>query len=286
MEIIVGKTAGFCGGVYNAVKKATEYKANKGNVYCLGELVHNKQVVDKLKDKGIKFIEDLNEVSGGSTVIIRAHGIAKEIYEEAKKKNIELYDLTCPKVLQIHEQVKKYLEEDYFIVLIAHKTHPEVIGTSSFCGDDYFILETTDDIEECVSRIEKSNKKKVVVLAQTTYSIELFELITKLLGDRLKDKYEYLINNTICTATELRQKETSELAKQVDAMIIVGGKHSSNTKKLFDISSEICAKTILIEEASELQGEDFTKYNKVGVMAGASTPQESIEEVVQYLNKS
>lgn len=282
MEIIVGKTAGFCGGVFYSVDKASKYVLDNKSVYCLGELVHNKQVVSSLEEKGLKFIEDLSEVKDESTVIIRAHGVAKEVYEEAERRNIKLYDLTCPKVLKIHEQAKKYLDEGYFIILIAHKEHPEVIGTISFCGQDSFIVETKDDILDCLNKVKNSKKKNIVVLAQTTYSIALFNEIVNILKDKFDSSYNFVVNNTICNATESRQKEIKELASLVDAMIIIGGKHSSNTKKLYDISNEICSNTYLVETVSELH-DDFSVYNKVGVMAGASTPKESIDDVVNYL---
>lgn len=284
MEIILGKTAGFCGGVLNSVSKAEQYVLDNKEVYCLGELVHNKQVVDKLKDKGIKFVESLNEVPNETKCIIRAHGVSKDIYQDAKERNIELYDLTCPKVLKIHNDVVNYVNDDYFIVLVAHKNHPEVIGTISFCGEDSFIVQTLEDIEECINMIKKSGKMKIVILAQTTYSTDLFAEISNKMKNLLDNDYEVLINNTICNATEIRQKEMKEIAKIVDAVIIIGGKNSSNTTKLYNISNDLCSNTYLIETVNELN-DDFSKYNKVGVMAGASTPKESIDEVITYLNK-
>ena len=282
MEIILGKTAGFCGGVLNSVKKAKEYALNNKKIYCLGELVHNKQVVDKLKEEGLILIESLKEVEDNAKVIIRAHGVAKEVYNEAQRRNILIYDLTCPKVLKIHNEVINYVKDDYFIILVAHQNHPEVIGTKSFCGEDSFIIEKIEDIEECLKAIKKAGKKKIAVLAQTTYSIQLFEEICRQIKNKLNDGYEVLINNTICKATELRQKETKEMASKVEAMIIIGGKNSSNTRKLYDISNNVCKNTYLIETIQELN-DDFSRYDKVGVMAGASTPQESIDEVIEYL---
>ena len=282
MEIILGKTAGFCGGVLNSVKKAKEYALNNKKIYCLGELVHNKQVVDKLKEEGLILIESLKEVEDNAKVIIRAHGVAKEVYNEAQRRNILIYDLTCPKVLKIHNEVINYVKDDYFIILVAHKNHPEVIGTKSFCGEDSFIIEKIEDIEECLKAIKKAGKKKIAVLAQTTYSIQLFEEICRQIKNKLNDGYDLLINNTICKATELRQKETKEMASKVEVMIIIGGKNSSNTRKLYDISNNVCKNTYLIETIQELN-DDFSRYDKVGVMAGASTPQESIDEVIEYL---
>ena len=281
MEIKVGKLAGFCGGVINSVTKTDQILNDGVKTYCLGELVHNKQVVDKLESKGLILIESLEEAEKGSRVIIRAHGVPNSVYDIAKDRNIELFDLTCPNVLRIHEKAIKLVEEGYYIVLIAQKDHPEAIGTISFCGKDSIILEDIDGISFTVDEIKRSNKNKVAVISQTTYSMIKFENIVEELTKELND-YELKIDNTICSATELRQKETSKLAGEVDAMIIIGGKNSSNTKKLFELASTKCKNTFIIETLKDLEA-DFTTYDKVGVMAGASTPKESIEEVVEYL---
>lgn len=282
MEIIVGKTAGFCGGVINSIKKTENLLSERDELYCLGELVHNKQVVDKLKDKGLIVVDRLSEVPNGADVVIRAHGIPKEIYELVGFRDIKLIDLTCPKVLKIHEEASRLVEEDYFIILIAQKDHPEAIGTISFCGDDSVILENESQIDEVVSKIFVSNKKKVAVISQTTYSVSKFERCVEMLKSKLRD-FEMLINNTICGATHQRQEETRELASKVDAMIIIGGKNSSNTKKLYEVASKECNNTYLIETLSDLEI-TFDNVNVIGVMAGASTPKESIDEVVEYLN--
>ena len=283
MKIIVGKLAGFCGGVINSVSK-TDKILNYGiKTYCLGELVHNKQVVDKLEKKGLIVVDSLDNVEDGSRVIIRAHGVPKDVYDLAKKRNLELYDLTCPNVLRIHEKAVKYKEEGYFIVLIAQKDHPEAIGTISFCGDDSIILEDNEGINNVIDRFNKSGKKKLAIISQTTYSMAKFDKLVFELKERLKDN-EIKVDNTICSATELRQKETSKLAGDVDAMIIIGGKNSSNTKKLYELASSKCKNSFIIETVKDLDN-DFSCFNMVGVIAGASTPKESIEEVVEYLKK-
>ena len=282
MEIIVGKTAGFCGGVINSIKKTENLLSERDELYCLGELVHNKQVVDKLKEKGLIVVDRLSEVPNGADVVIRAHGIPKEIYELVGFRDIKLIDLTCPKVLKIHEEASRLVEEDYFIILTAQKDHPEAIGTISFCGDDSVILEDESQIDEVVSKIFVSNKKKVAVISQTTYSVSKFERCVEMLKSKLRD-FEMLINNTICGATHQRQEETRELASKVDAMIIIGGKNSSNTKKLYEVASKECNNTYLIETLSDLEI-SFDNVNVIGVMAGASTPKESIDEVVLYLS--
>lgn len=281
MNIVVGKLAGFCGGVINSVSKTDKLLEDGIKTYCLGELVHNKQVVDKLKDKGLVFIDTLEEVEDGSRVIIRAHGVTKETYELAKKKNLDIIDLTCPNVLRIHEKAIKLVEDDFFIVLIAQKDHPEAIGTISFCGKDSVILEDKNGISGVVRLFKNSGKNKLAVISQTTYSMLKFDELVEELKNQLND-YEINIDNTICSATELRQKETSKLATEVDAMIIIGGKNSSNTKKLYDIASSKCKNTYIVETIDDLK-EDMSVFDIVGVMAGASTPKESIDEVVDYL---
>lgn len=281
MEVIVGKYAGFCGGVINSINKTEAILNEYGSSYCLGELVHNKQVVDNLKGKGLILIDNLSEVAEGSRVIVRAHGIPKEVYELAKHNNIELCDLTCPKVLKIHEEAKKLVLEDYFIVLVAQEIHPEAIGTISFCGSNSVILEDIEQLDKVISLINGSGKKKVAVISQTTFSVKKFDLLVNELKSKLNN-FEIFVKNTICSATELRQKEIVELSKNVDAMIIIGGKNSSNTKKLFEISQKECEKSFIIEVLSDLD-EDMSIYKTVGVMAGASTPKESIDEVVNYL---
>ena len=282
MEIVIGKTAGFCFGVKNAVTKAAEELEQKGKAYCLGELVHNKQVTDELISKGMKFINDIDEAKG--KVIIRSHGVEKEIYKKAERKNIEVLDLTCPKVLHIHNIAEEYAEKDYYILLIGKAEHPEMIGTISFCGDNHFVIEDEEQIKEAINHFEKSGKKSVLVIAQTTFSLEKFNIIVEKLKEIIApDNLE--IKNTICNATKERQEETEKIAKQVDAMIIVGGKHSSNSNKLYELSKKYCDKTYFMETEEELNINNFKGIKKLGIMAGASTPQESIQKVVEKLQK-
>ncbi len=284
MEIIVGKTAGFCYGVKRAVEGAIEETENKEEVYCLGEIVHNKEVVKKLKQKGIKQIEKIEEATGKT--IIRAHGIAKEIYEKAKEMNIEIKDLTCPKVLQIHKIAEDFQKEGYYIFLFGSKNHPENIGTISYCGNKYYVIEDLERLPEALKKLEESQVKKLAVIAQTTYNLEKFETGTKEIERLLEDKgIKIDIVNTICHATESRQKETEEISKNVDFMIIIGGKNSSNTQKLYEIAKKYCREAVCIETKEELEKIelDFSKYNKIGIMAGASTPKESIVDVKELL---
>ena len=285
MEIIIGKNSGFCGGVLNAVSKTEqELEKEEGKtIYCLGELVHNKQVVEKLEKQGLKVIDDIEEANGKT--IIRAHGVPQEIYEKANHKGIEIIDLTCPKVLKIHNTAKEYAEKGYFIVLVGVEDHPETIGTISFCGENSCLIRNKDDISEAIDKIIKSNIKKILIIVQTTYSLPKFEEIVGEVQKKLDSEYEICIQNTICSATKLRQEETEKLSKKVDAMIIVGGKNSSNTKKLYDIAKINCANTELVETVKDLDIKNMKNYKIIGIMAGASTPNESVEEIKNMLIK-
>ncbi|MCI8273818.1 MAG: 4-hydroxy-3-methylbut-2-enyl diphosphate reductase [Clostridia bacterium] len=284
MEIIIGKTSGFCGGVLNAVTKTEkELNKEKGTIYCLGELVHNKQVIEKLEKKGLKTIENINDAK--EKTIIRAHGVPKEIYKRATEKGIELIDLTCPKVLDIHRTVEQYAKNGFYVLLVGVEKHPEVIGTISFGEGNAFLIKEKEDITEAIEKVDNSQLKKVLVIAQTTYSLKKFEDIAQQLQEKLGNKYEIEIKNTICSATRLRQEETEELSKISEAMIIVGGKNSSNTKKLYEIAKANCQNTILVETVDDIDINKMKRHNKIGIMAGASTPNESVEKIKEKLIK-
>lgn len=284
MEIIVGKTAGFCFGVNNAVTKTQEILKQEDNIYCLGELVHNKQVTEELEAEGLNIIDNIKKAK--NNVIIRAHGEPQETYILANKLGIKILDLTCPKVLRIHKIAKEYSNKGYFILLIGHKEHPETIGTISYCGKKSEIIENEEDIEEKLNIFYKTNIKKILILVQTTYSLEKFNKITKKIEEQLKNKeIEIKIENTICNATKIRQDETKKISKDVEAMIIVGGKHSSNTNKLYDIAKAQCKNSFLIETKNEIDIQKMKKFKTIGIMAGASTPKKSIDSVVEILKQ-
>ena len=283
MEIIVGKNAGFCYGVKRAVDGTFQELKNGKKVYCLGELIHNKKVVERLQDKGSILIENLSEVKEkNARVIIRAHGVAKEVYEEAEKREIELIDYSCPSVLKIHDIAKEYSQNGYFILLTcASKIHPEVIGIESFCGKNYALIENIEELENAVNQFKMN---KVLLISQTTFNMKKFDEMERRLKEIIDANTDLVIQNTICNTTQIRQEETEKLAKEVDKMIIIGGKNSSNTKKLYEIALSQCKNTIFVETKEDLKDEDFSTTNKVGIMAGASTPQELIEELVKALS--
>ena len=283
MEILLGENAGFCYGVKRAVEGAElETKNTEGKIYCLGEIVHNKEVINDLKEKGLRFIENISEAD--ATTIIRAHGVPKEVYKYADENEIILKDYTCPNVLKIHKLAEEYSSNGYFIILFGSKKHPENIGTISYCGEYYFVAENEDELFLAIDEIKHKKFNKILVLSQTTFSLENFDTFQEILKNELNKGIELIIKNTICKATEIRQKETEDLSKKVDCMIIIGGKNSSNTKKLYDIANKNCAYAICIETVNELDKRLLDGVEKIGIMAGASTPRKSIDEVYEILH--
>ena len=283
MEIIVGKTAGFCYGVKRAVDGAKEALKQNKILYGLGEIVHNQEVIKELEELGMQFIENIGEANGKT--IIRAHGIPKQVYEEARQNQIELIDYTCPKVLKVHEIAEEYANKGYYVFLLGSKKHPENIGTLSYCGENKFVIEKEEDTIKALEALEKSQIKKLLVISQTTYNLEKFYIIEEIIKNELPRNVELVIKNTICQATEIRQKETEEMAKKVDCMIVIGGKNSSNTKKLNEIAKQYCETVLLIENETELELDKIKPNDKVGIMAGASTPKKSVEEVIERLKQ-
>lgn len=284
MEVIIGKTAGFCFGVERAIKGAKELAEKNEKIYCLGELVHNSQVVGGLEKEGMITVEELSEIiEQNQKVIFRSHGVAKEVYEEAEKRNLIYEDLTCPKVIALHKVAERYAKEDFFVILTGSKKHPENIGTISFCKkENSYQLEEPENLANAIEAYRKTGLSKIVLISQTTYALAKFEKI----AEELKKNFpELVIENTICAATRLRQEETKELAEKVDKMVIVGGKNSSNTKKLAEVAEKVCEKVFLVETYEELNKEDFSENDKVGIMAGASTPKESIQDIQNFLKR-
>ena len=203
--------------------------------------------------------------------------------EEAKKKNIEIIDFTCPLVSRIHTIIEEYKDQRYYIFLIGIKNHPVTIGSKSHCGDNYSVIETIEELEINIDKVINQKIDKLLVIVQTTFSKDKFNKMEQIINKRLASKLDLVIKNTICNATEQRQIETEELSKKVDLMIIIGGKNSSNTNKLYDIAQKN-TKSILIESEKELDLKDLYKYEKIGIMAGTSTPQLSIDLLTKRLN--
>jgi len=273
MKITVAKTAGFCFGVARAVdivEKCCEDKENK--YHTLGPIIHNRHVVEEFSQKGISPVADISEVKEGERLIIRTHGVGKEIYEKLKEKNVEVIDVTCPFVKKIHNIVEKHHNEGYKIVIIGDKNHPEVQGINGWCENSADIFATLEEVETA-----KLCYDKVCVVAQTTFVQEIFKKIKTFLKKTCQD---IVIFDTICNATEERQSEARELASVSDAMIILGGVNSSNTQKLYSICKSVCSCAYCLERIDDLpQGCDFDS-KRVGITAGASTPAVIIKEAI------
>lgn len=281
MEVIVGKYAGFCGGVKSAVEKTEKAAEENKGIYCLGEVVHNRQVIENLEAKGLKIVNSIDEVPDGEKMIIRAHGEREEIYNIAEKRNIEIIDTTCGFVKSIHSKVKS-ASKDNFIIIIGEKEHAETIGTKGFAGENYYVVEEEADILDAYMEYEKTNLGQVYVCSQTTFKLSKFEELTEEIKNNFYEA-EVFIDNTICNSTETRQNECKELSGEVDAMIVIGGQNSANTRKLVDIANENLEKVFWIQTLDNLKEESLEGINKIGIMAGASTPSYIIDEVAEYL---
>ena len=277
MNIIIGEYSGFCRGVSNTIKRANMELDKDSNIYCLGEIVHNERVIEMLEDKGMKTVDDISLVPDNSRCIFRAHGERKEIYEEAKRRGIEVIDLSCGKVIAIRKKIEK--KKDSFVILIGKKNHPEVIGNFSFAKTG-MIVENSEDIDTALNYFKDSNLDNIYVCGQTTFEEDKFLKLVEEIKEKSKCLVE--VDNTICSATHDRQNETKELSKRVDCMLIVGGKNSSNTKELYNISKNNVM-TYLIQDVNDLNDLDIN-YENIGIMAGASTPEIVIEEIVDYLS--
>ena len=228
-------------------------------------------------------VSDIEEVPDGETVIIRAHGEPPITYEKAREKNLEVVDLTCLKVKSIHNKVEKYREKA-FIIIVGKQEHPEVIGIKGFAGENSIVIKEEDEILDAYMKYENTNFSLVYVVSQTTFSSKRFDEISQEIEKNFWEA-DCIIDKTICMATEQRQEETKNIAKVVNKMVIIGGKHSSNTKELAKVAEENCGQVYLVETADELKQYRFEKHDKIGIMAGASTPKSSIEEVKVYLEK-
>lgn len=281
-KIIIADNAGYCFGVKRAMNMAwNELEKNMDSnrkIYALGPLIHNKQAVSKYEEKGLVTIEKISEIEDiNSEMIIRSHGVSKEIYDEAQRINIDIVDTTCPFVKKIHYIVKDAYEKGKKIIVIGDKNHPEVIGIVGWCNNDALIFKDINEID--FNKILPDFD--YVLVSQTTMNEVKFNEIVELLNNK---KLNLKIENTICSATRIRQQSARELAEKVDFMIVIGGKHSSNTQKLVKICEEIVS-TFSIETKDDLVHINLDEYETVGLTAGASTPDWIIEEVISYLEE-
>lgn len=274
IEVRLVGGAGFCYGVKRALEIAsTVLQRHPGPVYTLGPLIHHRQVIDELEKAGIKTCYHPEEIQKGC-LIIRSHGLHPGLVQQMKEKGLEIADATCPYVRRAQRLAQQLYEEGYPIVLVGESNHPEVIGIRGYVGEKLMVLSGPEE----VGKLPKVYR--LGVIAQTTQTLENFQQVIDRLIFRVK---ELRVFNTICTYTIRRQKETANLAKKVELMLVVGGKNSSNTKKLAEISRQVGVLTYHIETANEIQSDWLVGKGKIGITGGASTPAESLFRVIEHL---
>ena len=274
MEVILADNLGFCYGVKRAIQLAEDSAAPGQVTNTLGPIIHNPQMVAKLAENGVGTVDSLDEVKGG-TIIIRSHGVGPDVYDRVEAMGLNMVDATCPHVRKAQSSAKMLADEGYQVVIIGEKRHPEVKSIIEWAGDGAVAIETEEDADA----LPKYGKLGVV--AQTTFSAPKFKLIVERLLDKSSD---VKILRTICTATDQRQSAAMKLATEVDMMLVIGGKNSANTTRLAQLCSDKC-KTYHIETADELRDDWFDKIKKIGITAGASTPDWIIKEVYKKCQK-
>ena len=285
MEVKVAKTAGFCFGVQRAVDKVYELiDSCQDRLFTLGPIIHNEEVVNDLEKKGVRVAseEELKTLPKGSTVVIRSHGVGKKVYDQLKECGLSYVDVTCPFVLKIHRIVEKESKAGSHIVIIGDPDHPEVVGICGWCIGSYTVICTKQDALDFVP----PESKNVCIVSQSTFNYNKFKDLVEILSKKRYDNTVLnILNilNTICNATEERQREAKNIAGEVDTMLVVGGRHSSNTQKLFEICKKECENTYYIQTPVDLDSDMFQCSSYVGITAGASTPKKIIEEVQEHV---
>ena len=275
MEVTVAKTAGFCFGVKRAVEKVYEQigKTEKP-IYTYGPIIHNEQVVGDLQEKGVEVIDTLEALKTirDAVVVIRSHGVGNDVYDILKENGVEIVDATCPYVKKIHRIVEKQTAEGRRVLIVGSEDHPEVQGIKGWGDERTKVIENMDDFR----RLELPEDEKLCIVSQTTFNYKKFQDLVEKIS---KTRYDITVLNTICNATQERQVEAMRIASQVDVMLVIGGKHSSNTQKLYDICRKECKNTYYIQTLGDFNPECISSVRSVGITAGASTPNNIIEEV-------
>lgn len=275
MEITVAKSAGFCFGVQRAVDSVyKELEENSGKIYTFGPIIHNEQVVEDLNKKGIEVIdtvEQLKEIKEG-TVVIRSHGVAKEIYDILEQQKLKIVDATCPFVKKIHNIVLDESNNGKTIIIIGNDNHPEVEGIKGWVNGEVIVINKEEQIE----KLSLPEQTKACIVSQTTFNHNKFKYLVEIIR---KKGYDITVVNTICNATHVRQVEGQKISSKVDGMIVVGGKNSSNTQKLYDICRNECENTFYVQTVKDLNLHELKSLKSIGITAGASTPKNIIEEV-------
>ena len=279
MEVVLAKSSGFCFGVKRAVDKVYEQTKTEGKkIYTYGPIIHNEEVVKDLEEKGVVVINDKDELANTheGCVVIRSHGVSKDIYELIEQNHLECVDATCPFVKRIHNIVEKESANGRKIIIIGNDGHPEVEGIKGWSKTPACVIESKDEAEKFTT----DKDEKICIVSQTTFNYKKFKDLVEIFE---KKGYDIIVANTICNATEERQREALELAAKADVMIVIGGTHSSNTRKLYELCKSECEHTYYIQTLADLQLELPNSVELVGITAGASTPNKIIEEVQNYV---
>ncbi|NMD37148.1 MAG: bifunctional 4-hydroxy-3-methylbut-2-enyl diphosphate reductase/30S ribosomal protein S1 [Christensenellaceae bacterium] len=271
MPIIVADHAGFCMGVKRAIDSALSLSNTDNVINSFGELVHNPEVINKLENAGVYAVNSLKDIKG-DTVLIRSHGVSPSVLKQCEEFNLKVVDLTCPFVDRLHKKVAEYSKNGLPVIIVGDKNHPEIIGTIGWCSGNVYTVNSVDEANN-LPQIDEA-----LAVAQTTFPYEDWQKITQLLKGKIK---KLVLMETICTATILRQKSAREIATKANAMIVIGGKNSANTKKLYNSCKELCSNTIMVERASDIpMGFADINTDIIGITAGASTPEWSLKEVI------
>ena len=280
MEVNVAKTAGFCFGVKRAVDQVYEQtEKEKGKkIYTYGPIIHNEEVVKDLRSRGVEVIHSEEELAAltEGIVIIRSHGVPKRIYDLLEERKLQYVDATCPFVKKIHNIVKKASEEGSHVIIIGNPEHPEVQGIMGWSLLPVTVIQDAEEAEQ----LSLPEEQKICIVSQTTFNYNKFKDLVEIIS---KKRYDISVLNTICNATKERQTEAKSIAKGVDAMIVIGDKHSSNTQKLFEICKKACNNTYYIQTLDDLDMNQLRSVETVGITAGASTPNKIIEEVQSHV---
>lgn len=283
MKITLAKTAGFCFGVNRAVNMVYELLEKGEKVCTLGPIIHNPQLVEELKEKGVRIVESPDEVKDGEILVIRSHGVGLDVINKANELNTKIADATCPFVSKIHKIVNEKSKAGYVTIIAGDRFHQEVKGIIGHCEGEYHVVSGTEELEKLLENQENFGEKPLILVSQTTFNAKIWENTQKNLKKVCTNAE---IFDTICNATSMRQNEAEELSKQNDAIIVIGGRHSSNTAKLFDVCKANCPRTYHVETAAELSEVDLTGVGSVGVVAGASTPAGIIKEVIKTMSEN
>ncbi|MBQ7677906.1 MAG: 4-hydroxy-3-methylbut-2-enyl diphosphate reductase [Lachnospiraceae bacterium] len=274
MEIILAKSAGFCFGVRRAVDMARALAKERTPVYTYGPIIHNENVVADLEEKGIFSLDTVRAsyAGGDKDIIIRSHGVAKSVLEDMKQAGNRITDATCPFVKKIHKIVSEHSAKGEQIVIFGSKSHPEVEGIMGWSDGPCIVISDENEADDFTA----DNGKELCIVAQTTFLYKKFQVMVEIIQKKGYNVYAF---NTICNATEERQREAAQIASQVDVMLVIGGRNSSNSAKLYQICKKLCPRTFFLQTADDLDLSDFLSIDKIGITAGASTPNYIIKEV-------